>query len=113
MLTAFLWYPANTPALVIDKSELDNYDLIYNDTLHELTFVYEIRERSGERNITSKKLILQDNKITEQTSSVTTYTFSDIEFLKPHKLNIDQFNNFGEFFFTEVDMNNDGYKERI
>ena len=90
-----------------------NYDLIYNDTLHELTFVYEIRERSGERNITSKKLILQDNKITEQTSSVTTYTFSDIEFLKPHKLNIDQFNNFGEFFFTEVDMNNDGYKERI
>lgn len=90
-----------------------NYDLIYNEDLHELTFVYEIRERNGESNITSKKLILKDNKITEQTSTLTTYTFPEKKYLKPHKFDIDLFNNFGEFYFTEVDINSDGDKERI
>ena len=110
---------SNGAAENVDVKELyrprsvHHYDLSYNYALYELTFVYEIRARSGEKKITREKLTLKNNRIYKQTAAVTTYTFPDRKYFKRHKFDIDLFNNFGEFFFTDIDINNDGYKERV
>ena len=83
----------NVDVLTIYKGEtgyeVADYDLLFHRDLNELTYVYKKDDK-----IIIKKLVFKNNKITEQTSKATTYTFPERKYLKRHKFNIDLFKNF-------------------
>ena len=94
------------------QSEAWDYDVHYEENTNELIIIYSNYTGSDE-SIQMKKLKYKNNKFEIEDSSLDSYNYSKVNYLNRFFFNIDLFNNFGTFFFTEVDLNDDDYKELV